>query len=677
MRWIQARAPRALSTGGPCASFQACTATVPPNFRQIQPPPFISVSPRNRPAKPRARKRTSQPAPQKATWRDRVRPWHAAVLLALLHGVVALLSLDPTPHVGGDNAAYLALARSIMERGTYQELWEPAMRPHVQYPPGWPLVLAGAMTLGIKPWVGFKVLSILCSVGAVVLSYLWARRVSTPNTALAIAAVLAVGPGVVDLARWELSDVPFWCFTMLALWAFARMSAVPVPVPEPGAAAVGEPDADTPAPDAWRGGWGAVALASVAVLLAYVTRSAGLPMVVAAAAWLAWRHRWRALGLFAAVVGPFALAWWVRGRLAGGDAYTGNLWYVDPYTPALGTVTFVGMLQRIARNLVEYTNDHLPYLLIGSRMTVAAWIVGVTVMVLAAVGWGMRLRRRVGLAEIWLPLYLGLVLIWPAEWSGERILLPALPVMLLCAAEVVKVGGRRIGRPVMLGAGLVAVLAVAGARPMVREVKLSTECRQAYGPENPHPCLPQEWQDFLSLSASLRGQLPEGTSVLARKPTLFWAQSGYTSRAYPFTNNPDSLLAAARDAHAQFVVLDYLDNVSMMYLAPILMQRPKAFCVMRSGGPGRATLLSIVPGADTIRNVRAAPTGDENVRIPFSFCPGALSGLPGAGVPRLPAGVQQVPFGNTLPAIPGTTAPGGLPSGPLQGPGAAPPVGSP
>ncbi|HEU4884434.1 MAG TPA: hypothetical protein VFT45_19410 [Longimicrobium sp.] len=629
------------------------------------------MSPRNRPAKPRARKRTSQPAARRTTWRDRIRPWHAAVLLALLHGVVALLSLDPTPHTGGDNAAYLALARSIMERGTYQELWEPAMRPHVQYPPGWPLVLAGAMTLGIKPWVGFKVLSILSSVAAVVLSYLWARRVSTPGTALAIAAVLAVGPGVIDLARWELSDVPFWCFTMLALWAFARMAAAPEPGTVPGAVSDADPGAAPPARGTWAGGWGALALASVAVLLAYVTRSAGVPMVVAAAGWLAWRHRWRALGLFAAVVGPFAVAWWMRGRMAGGDAYTRNLWYVDPYTPSLGTVTFVGMLQRIARNLYEYTGDHLPYLLIGSRLTVAAWIVGAAVVLMAAVGWGMRLRRA-GLAEIWLPLYMGLVLIWPAEWSGERFLLPALPVMLLCAAEVVRVGGRRIGRPVMLGAGLVAVLALAGARPMVREVRLSTSCREAYGPENPHPCLPQEWQDFLSLAASLRGTLPEGTAVLSRKPTLFWAQSGYTSRAYPFTNNPDSLLLAARDAHAQYVVLDYLDNVSMMYLAPILMQRPKAFCVMRTGGPGRATLLSIVPGADTIRNVRAAPTGDENVRVPFSFCPGALPGLPGAGVPRLPAGVQQVPSGTTLPTIPGTVPPGSLPGGLPQGPAGAP-----
>jgi 4-amino-4-deoxy-L-arabinose transferase-like glycosyltransferase len=637
------------------------------------------VSPRNRPAKPRARQRASQPSPAPGkTWRDRVRPWHAAVALAVLHGVIALMSLDPTPHTGGDNAAYLALARSIMERGTYQELWDPAMRAHVQYPPGWPLLLALGMTLGIKPWVGFKVLSILCSVAAVVLSYLWARRVSTPGTALGVAAILAIGPGVVDLARWELSDVPFWCFTMLALWAFARMAAAP----EPGAGPAAEPVAEAVAPavsrTSWRGGWGALALASLAVLLAYVTRSAGVPLVVAAAGWLAWRHRWRALGLFAAVVGPFAVAWWIRGRMVGDASYTGHLWYVDPYTPSLGTVTFLGMLSRIGRNIAEYTGDHLPYLLIGSRLSVSAFIVGIAVALLAAVGWGMRVRRA-GLAEIWLPLYMGLVLIWPAEWSSERFLLPALPMLLLCAAEVVRWGGRRIGQPVMLGAGLVAVLAVGAVPQLVKEVRLSASCREAYGPESPHPCLPREWQDYLSMAASLRGNLPEGSAVLSRKPTLFWAQSGYPSRTYPFTNNPDSLLAVARDARAQYVLLDYLDNISMMYLAPILMQRPKAFCVMRSGGPGRATFLAIVPGADTMRNVRAAPVGDENVRVPFAFCPGALPGLPGlpsGTLPPLPSTVRPTGDGATLPAIPGT-APGSAPVPLPQIPGVTPPAASP
>lgn len=145
-----------------------------------------------------------------------------AVGLAALHLLLAGLAFDPTPHTGGDNAAYLALARSLVERGTYQELWDPAMRPHVQYPPAWPLILGAGRLLGVTSWVGMKVMVLLFSVLAVALSYLWARRVSTPGVALAVGLLLAGGPGVLAMAHRELSDVPFWAFTMLALWAFAR-----------------------------------------------------------------------------------------------------------------------------------------------------------------------------------------------------------------------------------------------------------------------------------------------------------------------------------------------------------------------------------------------------------------------------------------------------------------------
>ncbi|HYR12238.1 MAG TPA: hypothetical protein VEQ60_30910, partial [Longimicrobium sp.] len=63
------------------------------------------MSSRNRSApRSRARPRAPQPAaPAPATpWRDVVRPWHAAVLLAVLHAMLALLMLDPSAHHGGD-----------------------------------------------------------------------------------------------------------------------------------------------------------------------------------------------------------------------------------------------------------------------------------------------------------------------------------------------------------------------------------------------------------------------------------------------------------------------------------------------------------------------------------------------------------------------------------------------
>ncbi|HEX6039867.1 hypothetical protein, partial [Longimicrobium sp.] len=100
----------------------------------------MSRRPRQQPQQP---SRTSRPAARAAAraasaaasapaapWTARIRPAHVALALAALHLALALLSIDPSPHGGGDNASYLALARSLREHGTYQELWDPAARPH-------------------------------------------------------------------------------------------------------------------------------------------------------------------------------------------------------------------------------------------------------------------------------------------------------------------------------------------------------------------------------------------------------------------------------------------------------------------------------------------------------------------------------------------------------------------
>lgn len=545
-------------------------------------------------------------------------PWQIALALALLHLALALLSIIPTPHDGGDNAAYLALARSLQD-GSYRELWEPAMRPHTQYPPGWPLILAGGMTLGVKPWLGFKVIVAFFSAAAVGLSYLWARRASTAGVALAVGVLLAMGPGVVDVGRWELSDAPFWAFSMLALWAFARLPdtrAYP-------AAAEGAAEVPPATAGRWKAGLGIVALASVATLMAYATRSAAVPLVVAGAAWLAWKRRWSWLALFAAVVAAYAVPWWLRGRAAGGPGYASHLWYVDPYRPVLGTVGIDGMLDRALRNASAYAGEHLPFLITGGENTNAALMLGIAVLALAAWGWGMRVRRP-GMAEFWLPLYLGLVLIWPKEWSAERFILPALPMLLVCAAEPVRaLAARTTGKPVVVGAILVGLLVLPGAKPLGDKISVASQCRAAYGPEERHPCLPEQWDDLLDMAEHMRGKLPEGSTVLARKPTLFWAYSGYPSRVYPFTPDPDTLLNAARDARARFILLDYMDNVSVMYLAPVLMQRPQGFCVMAAAGPSRATMMAILPGADTMTNLRDRP-GNETANVAFPRCPASF-----------------------------------------------------
>jgi hypothetical protein len=603
-----------------------------------------------------------QPIPRAARSAALTRPAVIAAGLALLHLLLAGVAFNPTPHMGGDGGTYMALAQSLLQGRGYVDLWDPARPPHTQFPPVFPAIVALATLLGLGSWVGIKVVVLAFSCVAVAACWLWLRHVTTPRLALLVGVVLAAASGILDLSHWELSDIPFWLFTTLALWAFARFDGEAASK-DPPAASAGRVDAapagsaseargakadrtkvrgaDRPAAArpgvAREGGRGGSAthpapfeaagdrgqthalrwlvLAAALAALADLTRSAGLPLVLAAGIWLLWRHGWRRAAIYAAVAGPGIFAWWLWGHASGGG-YTGYLWYVDPYQPAAGTVTALDMVQRIGRNAAKYAVDHVPMLLVGVELgPVLGGLAGSAVLVLGALGWAGRLRRA-GLAEIWLPLYAGVLLLWPLTWSGERLVLPILPLLLVYAGEVIRdalahAGARRRGASMALAAAVVLAM-VPGIAGVVR---VGITCTAEYADGDRFACLDREFADFMNLSASLRGRLPAGTVVLSRKPTMFYAMAGYPSRVYPLTADPDSFFRAAAAIHARYVVVDHIADLSPLYLQPVLLARRNDFCVIPDPYLETAALARIDPGGPP-PSANAPPNAFRTCRLP-------------------------------------------------------------
>lgn len=488
------------------------------------------------------------------------------LLLVFVHVALAHLVMQPAPHTGGDNAGYLTLAKSILERGTYQDLYDPAQPAHTQYPPVFPLILAGAELLGLAPWLPLKYVIVLFSAAAVAFSYLWIRRRGRPELAFGVALLLAVSPGVLDLTHWVLSDVPFWAMTMIATWAWDRF--------RPGEYRI-------------------LAVAVIATTLAYLTRSAGLPLLIAAAGWLVWKRQWRALLVFMLVITPFALWWWLRARTQGGVDYVGQFWFVDPYNPALGRIGFTDLLVRMKDNGTKYISWHLPVLLFGAQRYI---LISVLIVLFGCYGWLARMRRP-RISELFLPLYIGLLLVWPAVWSGERFLLPALPFILFYAGDAV-VRVLRMTTPAaarLVPALLAGLLVLLGLPQLSQATQLSRECMGLYRAGERYACLPPQWQDYAAVAELAPRVLPDGAVVLSRKPRSFYIISGLPGRTYPLSEDPDSFFAAAADARARYVLFDGLDGLSQAYLAPVLVRNSNSFCIMFGLGPERATLFGILP----------------------------------------------------------------------------------
>ena len=513
-------------------------------------------------------------------------PALTAAILAVAHLLLSLMTFQPQPHTGGDNAAYIALGRSLLERGEYVSLYDPETPAHTQYPPVFPGILAVAMATGMEPWVPLKVLISVFSAVAVGLAYLWVRRRRRPLLALGVATLLAASPGVLELGHWILSDVPFWCFTALSLWAFERL----------------RPELR-----------GRFAIGVLAVVLAYFTRSAGLPLLLAAFGWLAWRRRWKQLVVLAAVALPLAAAWYLRARAQGGIDYVSQFWYVNPYSPELGRINAAGLLDRMLENGSKYARIHLPILLTGN-VGALPLIASIAAAALAAFAWAKRLRRP-GMAELFLPLYLGLLAVWPAVWSGERFLLPVLPLLLYYAGDgLVRLA--RLWKPpaaLGLGAAAVALVLLVSMPAGLAATRASGRCMLDYRTGNRYPCLPPVWREFFDTAEWARSALPRDAVALSRKPTLFWAIAGFRGRVYPFSDQAADLIRAADDLGARYIVLDGLDALSQRYLVPALLRRPGAFCMMRSA-PGGTSVLGILPDAGALAD-RSDPAADVTIPV--------------------------------------------------------------
>ena len=495
----------------------------------------------------------------------RRRPLIIAVALVAIHVLLALLTFAPQPHTGGDNAAYITLARSLIEHGTYSELWDPLAPPHTKYPPAFPSILAVAMVAGLEPWVQLKLVVMTLSATAVAFSFLWLRARRRAALALGVGLILAIAPGVMQEGRWILSDVPFWAFTMMALWAFERL---------------GPRD------------WKRFAIAAAATLIAYFTRSAGLPLVLAALAWLTWRRSWKQLGALAIVIGVPAVLWLLRTRAYGPSGYVSEFWLVDPYVPSLGRAGIGDMLGRIVDNSASYATVHLPILLTGAVAGLAV-LAAILIFLLAVGGWIMRIRHRPNVADLFVPLYLGLILVWPAVWSGERFLLPLLPLLLYYAGSAfVELAKRALPRYGFVTGGAAALLLVLMAIPGITQAaRVGRACTALYRAGEQFPCLGSPvWDEFFDVAELAPEMLPPGSSIISRKPRLFHALSGVPGRIYPFSQQPEAFFATVDSIDARYVVFDRLGGTAEVYLEPVVVAVPEAFCIMHAT-PITATVL--------------------------------------------------------------------------------------
>lgn len=543
------------------------------------------------------------------------RRWVAA--LCAVHVLAGLLLYEPTLFPGGDNAGYMILGEALRSGAGYVDLHLPDAPVHTKYPPLYPALLA------VLGWAGglqlFKLASLALTAGAVALTALLGRRWAGPVVGLAGGLVMALNPVLLDYSHFVLSEAPFLFLVLLSLWAAGRAADAPGDRPGGGAGrsgdAPGRAGGDEGARARGTGGtgrdgdgarWAAAALAAGAG--AFLTRTAGLPLLVALALHPALQRRWRRAGAAAAVALVTAGGWALFQRLGapGQAGYLQELLMVNPYEPAAGTVGAAGLVRRTAVNFWSYLTDVVPHALTGSRASAGGLAAagGILVGGLAAGGWIRRCLHRIGPAELFLFLYVGTISAWPSVWTDQRFLLPALPAIVLYAVHGAEGLAGRVGRPAGGGAatpaavgGLTALLLAGGAWSAARTVPERVSCFAAWRADR--PCVAPAYASFFAAARWARDHTPADAVIVNRKPRIFYWIARRRGDVYPYSSEPRVVMGAMEEMGADYVVVDAVSGTTGRYLVPAVEAHGNRFEVVYREGRPPTWILRFMPPPGT------------------------------------------------------------------------------
>ncbi len=345
-----------------------------------------------------------------------------------------------------DDGLLFVTAKSIAA-GSYRIQSLPENLLQTKFPPLYPLYLSVVWRINPHFPDNLKVATLFSwLVLAIYLALAWAyyRRAGlTERRTWLLVALLGVNPYLTLFGSIMFSDVFFTCWLLATLLVASR------------------------------DGTRMAMIAGVLAGCAYLSRTAGIALLVSVPAWMAWKREWRRSAAFLAAMLPAVIGWTLWTRMHVGQAGDSTLAYYTDYIGYLPHLRFADLAVVLWKNLdqVLYSMGSmvLPKVIDFLPMKILAQVIAV-----AMITGTMRLVWRgvaVGYALFAL-VSIGILLVWNFP-STERSFVPLYPLLLAgLATEIEHVVGmlraafrhKDFGQRAvagMLSAGVVAVFGAA------------------------------------------------------------------------------------------------------------------------------------------------------------------------------------------------------------------------
>ncbi len=468
--------------------------------------------------------------------RARVPVYLAAGLL------LSALLFDPKLYTGGDNAVYLILGRSLATGQGYTNLHLPGTPPHTDYPPGFPALLALKQLLLGPDVISAKLMVVLFGLAGLFFIWRLLQRLLGDQAHAAAWFALSIPP-LVTYNHWILTEIPFLAVSTASLYFLHKAETEPTPKVLPGL---------------------------VLALAALTLRAAGVALVLAVLLTLLLRRRWLVLAGFGITAVVLTGAWLWRNALTGSSSsYLSQLLARDPYVAEFGRVGIWDMALRAGRNFCRYTFTLLPEAivpLVSARPL--SFVTGTALVLLAALG-ALAHRRRLTVVERYAGLAGLMVLFWPEVWSGERFLVPFLPLVVIFVVRGLVLVQQRSKRT-RTAAIVLAAFMVLNALSLGRQAAVTINDNLRYLRGDRLAGYSPDWRRYFECIAWLEQNTKPDDVIMARKPEFVYLLSNRRSFCYPFTNDRVRVYTAV--LAADYVLFDNFrwTETTKHFLNPVL-----------------------------------------------------------------------------------------------------------
>jgi hypothetical protein len=496
--------------------------------------------------------------------------WALAGALIATYALLTWLGRMPGIWTGQDDVQYLLLSRSL-RAFQYREMFRVDTPIPAMYPPGYPALLAIWALIYREQFDWMILLNVLAMAGSLLLVFKVVRREWGPAAGLLCLAPLAVNQNLVRFGGSIASESPYIGLSILSLFLLWRHGA-------------GEKSGESTS------NWALAGAAAVAIV-ASLTRSAGVTIILGICAYWFFQRHWLRLAMFLTASAMTVGAWQLWTILAPEKlhqrSYIGDLAATTAVSAQKGflAVLFERLYWNVPFYITEdlYTNLSMPFVsgtlidnLLGSVVMLAGLAVGIVL-----------LYGRWRVAFWYVMAYGALLALWP--YRVARFVVPMIPILTpICIVGFGWLMGRFVPRgrlPAMVALSLIMTLT--GAYKTRELVQRRLPCDR-WGSGSPRTsCLQPDQASFFTAAAYIRETVPTDATVLSAKGAVlyYYSQRRVGPRERAFTQTPASYVPFLRDYKIDHVLLGSLYVNEIKQLGDLMHATCEHFSVVAAFPP--------------------------------------------------------------------------------------------